>query len=59
MIDTEKEYLETRMAFLKDKMADTSNRIAIMQAKRRDINREIKGIRARIERAKRKEVSEW
>jgi hypothetical protein len=59
MIDTEKEYLETRMAFLKNKMADTSNRIAIMLEKRRDLNKELKGIRSRLERAKRKEVSEW
>jgi hypothetical protein len=59
MIDTEKEYLETRMAFLKNKMADTSNRIAIMLEKRRDLNKELKGIRSRLERAKRKEDSEW
>ena len=59
MTDQEREFLEAKLVALKNMMADTTNRIKIMQAKRTDFNREYKGIRARLVRAEAEEVADW
>ena len=55
----EREYLESQMPVLRNQMADCTNRIEIIKAKRADIHTQLKGIRARLERDKMEEVSDW
>lgn len=55
----EKEYLETRLETLKSFSADTTNRIKILQERRKEINREYRGIRARLVRLKTEEAADW
>ncbi len=59
MTEEEKEYLESQMPVLRNQMADCSNRIEILKAKRADIHTQLKGIRARLERDKMEKVSDW
>jgi len=55
----EKEYLEARLETLKSFSADTTNRIKILQERRKEINREYRGIRARLVRLETEEVADW
>jgi len=55
----EKEYLEARLETLKSFSADTTNRIKILQERRKEINREYRGIRARLVRSESEEVADW
>ena len=59
MTDDEREFLKAKLGALKNAMADTSNRIKIMQAKRKDFNQEYKGIRARLVRDELEQVADW
>tara|TARA_Y100001973_G_C5165994_1_gene316199 strand:+ start:402 stop:581 length:180 start_codon:yes stop_codon:yes gene_type:complete len=59
MTEEEREYLESQMLVLRNQMADCSNRIEILKAKRADINKRLKGFRARLERDKMEKVSDW
>jgi len=59
MTDAEREFLEAQLGALKNAMADTTNRIKIMQEKRKDFNQQYKGIRARLVRAEAEEVADW
>ena len=59
MTEEEQEYLESQLPVLRDQMADCSNRIEILKAKRSDLNKRLKGFRARLERAKMDKVSDW
>tara|TARA_Y100000766_G_scaffold146530_1_gene125824 strand:- start:290 stop:469 length:180 start_codon:yes stop_codon:yes gene_type:complete len=59
MTEEEKEYLEAQIPVLRNQMADCTNRITILKHKRADIHTQLKGIRARLERDKMEEVSDW
>ena len=59
MTTEEREYLEAQIPVLRNQMADCTNRIEIIKAKRADIHTQLKGIRARLERDKMEEVSDW
>ena len=59
MTTEEREYLEAQMPVLRNQMADCTNRITILKQKRADIHTQLKGIRARLERDKLEEVSDW
>lgn len=59
MTTEEREYLEAQMPVLRNQMADCTNRIEIIKAKRADIHTQLKGIRARLERDKMEKVSDW
>ena len=59
MTTEEREYLEAQMPVLRNQMQDATNRIEINMAKRADLPTQLKGIRARLERDKMEEVSDW
>jgi len=59
MTKEERLYLEERIKVLKNQMQDTTNRIKILLEKRKDLNKQSKGFRARIERGRMEEVSDW
>ena len=59
MTEQERQFLQDQLVLLKNAMADTSNRIKIMQDKRKDFNKRYKGIRARLVRAEAAEVADW
>ena len=59
MTDEERAYLASQMLVLRNQMADCSNRIEILKAKRADINKRLKGLRASLERDKIEKVSDW
>ena len=59
MTTEEREYLEAQMPVLRNQMADCTNRIDTIKAKRADLHTQLKGIRARLERDKMEEVSDW
>ena len=59
MTEAEKEYLESQMPVLRNQMADCTNRIDILKEKRADTHKKLKGIRARLERARMELVSAW
>ena len=59
MTTEEREYLEAQIPVLRNQMQDATNRITILKQKRSDIHTQLKGIRARLERDKMEEVSDW
>ena len=59
MTEEERDYLNSQIPVLRNQMADCSNRIEILKAKRADIHKRLKGFRARLERDKMEKVSDW
>ena len=45
MTDNEREFLETQLPALKNQRDDTANRIKILQERRDDLNKQIRGKR--------------
>ena len=59
MTEEEQKYLQEQLPVLKNKWYDTTNRIAILLKQRADLNKQMRGIRVRLKRAKEEEVSDW
>ena len=59
MTDDEREFLKAKLGVLKNAMSDTTNRIKIMQEKRKDFNRQYRGIHARLVQDEQERVDDW